>query len=237
MRNFHLSLLFSIGCFVVYAQDSLDLDTERWYEGYLVTTNGDTLRGELSYNMVTNMVKVRQRDQMRVFSSFQTFHYKLYDEVDRRWRRFFSIPYSLKNDHPTPVLFELLSEGKLSLLARERWKNTLKNDHLQRSRYLKKDYFFIDRLGAIEYTQGRRGHLLHLMSDHEDNLRRYIRTNFIDLNQERSLQMVTTYYNKLVFDEELRNEKEPEHIQSSPASDLILGANNEGTHIWTRTDL
>ncbi|MEM9325147.1 MAG: hypothetical protein AAGA85_05815 [Bacteroidota bacterium] len=220
---------------VTYAQNPTD--EERWYDGFLVTTSQDTIRGELSYNMVTNMVKVRQEDRMRVFTSFQTFHYKLYDEPARRWRKFYSVAFPLKTNHETPILFELLAEGKLSLMARERWCHSRKNIKLEENGYIRKDYYFIDRAGAIAHPRRSRSGLLALMEDRKSDLTVFIRDNHLDLSNERDLRILTTHYNKISIDPGIDREKDPGLTLTSPPSDLILGAFNEASQTWIRTDL
>ncbi len=204
----------------------------------MVTTECDTIEGMLSYNMMTNVVKVRTQDRMNVYSGFQIFHFRVWDAGDHRWRQFYSIHYAIKNHHAAPALFELLSEGKLSLLARESWNNTVANDRLNKQGYFKKDYFFIDRAGNMAYCLGRKSQVLDLMQDHEFEVRRYIRELHLDdFRKERHLRMVTTFYNKLVFREESKQQKGEPLAQTSPMGDLILGATKQGTQTWSRTDL
>ncbi len=237
MKIFCLTSLIS--CFVaasLYAQDPTI--GEQWFEGSLVTTEGDTIEGMLSYNMMTNVVKIRAQGRMTVHSGFQIFHFRVWDERDHKWRQFYCIHYAIKNHHTAPALFELLSEGKLSLLARESWNNTRGNDRLNKQGYLKKDYFFIDREGNMAYCLGRKSQVLDLMQDHAFEVRRYIRELYLDdFRKERHLRMVTTFYNKLVFMEESKEQKAKPLAQTSPKGDLILGATKQGTQTWSRTDL
>ncbi len=54
------------------------------------------------------------------FNVNNLFFFEIYDETIRDYRQFYSLLYEVGYNYNVPVLFEMMIEGKLSLLLRER---------------------------------------------------------------------------------------------------------------------
>ena len=201
MRQISISLLFLISV-SVYGQQ---MSSEVWHDGFLVTVEGDTLTGSINYDIEANMVQFTDKHSIKAFSSYKVFYFEIFDSIYRSYRQFYTVPYRLRGNFETPVLFELLYEGGLSLLAREKIvQETVSTSNpfwsggprVVQNR-LKYDFYFLDKKGKIIYYDGNRSDLFQIMSDKRDQLKEYIRSNRLQTNEVKDLIRITSFYNSI----------------------------------------
>ena len=115
MRIFALAfLLFSTQVF------SQEFAFELWHDGKVITTNGDTLRGLIKYDFQQDLIQFNnKRGGIEAMSARKVLYYEIFDNTIKDYRQFFSLPYSTLGGYRAPVFFELLIEGKMTLLLRE----------------------------------------------------------------------------------------------------------------------
>lgn len=176
--------------------------SDLWHDGFIVTAKGDTLRGQVKYNMETNVILLRN-SQFKTLSSFQVFYFNIYDKLVENYRQFYSIPYRLKYDHETPVFFELLFEGSLSLLAREAivqetvpLGNTISRGSIVRDK-MDLNFFFVDKDGDLASFSGKRSELLEIMSKKGNKVRSFIKSNNLRTDNARDLVRITAFFNSI----------------------------------------
>ncbi|MBV6646709.1 MAG: hypothetical protein KI790_14730 [Cyclobacteriaceae bacterium] len=196
----YLLVFFVLSTIGLQAQFSSDF----WHDGLLVTSEKDTLRGQVKYNMETNVVQVLQNKKLSTYSSFKIFYFEFYDKVINNYRQFYTLPYNLKSDYKTPVIFELLYEGPLSLLSRE---SIVQETVSTNSPYwnggnltqttLDYAYFFLDKKGNMEYFNGRKAVLLSILSDKDRQVRDFIKKNRLRVDNTRDLVRITAFYNSI----------------------------------------
>lgn len=206
-------LLFSLIIFntsqVVQAQYFAE---EYWHVGRVISNDGDTLSGEINYNLATNMIQVNNGEITQTFTARKVLYFDFLDVELGRQREFYNIPYADKNpNYEVPTFFELLHQGSpFSLLCRE----TLKSETVSTinmnvptpvmtRRYVAYDYFLL----KIEQKSGnvkakissfsKEGKLLELLSDWDEAIESYIDENKLDLDNKYEVVDIITYYNSL----------------------------------------
>ncbi len=177
--------------------------TEVWHDGFIVTSNKDTLRGQVKYNMEANSVQFYNREVVRTYSSYQVFYLNIYDEVLENYREFYTIPYKLKTDYETPVIFELLYEGELSLLSREAlvqetvptgagfYSGSLVRDRLRQY------FYFVDKKGKMYTFSGKKGDLFTIMAKKQRKVKEFVKQNRLKTDSSRDLVRITAFYNSI----------------------------------------
>lgn len=177
--------------------------SEFWHDGFVVTAKGDTLRGQVKYDMETNVVLL-QNAQFKTLSSFQVFYFNIYDKLVENYRQFYSIPYRLKYDHETPVFFELLFEGPLSLLAREAIVQEtvpLGNSVTRGSSVIRNkialEFYFVDKDGDLAAYSGKKSDLYNIMARKERKVKEFIKSNSLKTDNARDLVRITAFYNSI----------------------------------------
>jgi hypothetical protein len=178
---------------------------QEWHKGYLVTTEKDTLSGQINYSMETNSVTIQlPTDQVKAFSGYKLLYFEIFDQVLKSYRQFYTIPYKLKTQYETPVIFELLYEGSLSLVAREKIvqnTTTLNNWGMPgpqiTQNVLEYDYFFLSQNGRIMRYTGSKNNLYEIMRDKKDLIKSFIKDNKLKPDVMRDLIRITSFYNAI----------------------------------------
>ena len=200
MRVSSLIVVFFLSAFTLSAQQ---FSSDFWHDGFVVTAKGDTLRGQVKYDMETNVILL-QNANFKTLSSFQVFYFNIYDKLVENYRQFYSIPYRLKYDHETPVFFELLFEGPLSLLAREAIVQEtvpLGNSVTRGSTVIRNkvalEFYFVDKEGDLAAYSGKRSDLYEIMVRKEKKVREFIKSNGLKTDNARDLVRITAFYNSI----------------------------------------
>lgn len=176
--------------------------SQLWHNGFLITAKKDTVKGLVKYDMEANSLQVKSAKKVYSFSSHTILLAEIYDETVENRRRFYSIPYEINNGYKTRILFELLFEGPLSLLAREeivQETTTTPNfggPQLVRDR-LKHNFYFLDNKGNVQFYNGKRAELLDLLSKKSNSLKSFIKDNKLKTDEIRDLIRIIAFYNSI----------------------------------------
>ena len=176
-----------------------------WHKGKLVTSDGDTLHGQLKYDLTRDLVQVDISDQILTFGAKKILYFEIFDVTVDNYRQFYSIPYSISSGYKSEVIFEVLYEGKLTLLTRESLsqQTTSSNNYYWSGTshtrpVLKYDYYFLNAKGdMIAYSQKKKD-LLDVMKDRYDQIKQYMKTYNLKADEKGDLARITAYYNSLV---------------------------------------
>ena len=178
------------------------LSKESWHDGFLVTVQQDTLTGQVNYDMETNMVQIANGNSIKAYSAYKAFYFEIFDNVYHSYRQFYTIPYNLRSSYETPVIFELLYEGGLSLLAREKIvQETVTSSNpfwaggpriVQNS--VDYNFFFLDKKGNITYFGGSKNDLLQVMHSKKEKVKEFMRSNRLQTNELKDLIRITSFY-------------------------------------------
>src|SRR5205085_3760355 len=156
-------------CFVVAAQ-AQEFAFEYWHEGKLVTEENDTIKGSIQYNLQGDLLQVRRRDQIETFTARKVVFFEIFDVTIEQYRQFFSLPYSVTGTHyKSPTFFELLAEGKITLLCREAIEYKTYSSFYSYGSYsrqvLVNKYFLLDEKGEIVEFSGNKNDWISLMGN------------------------------------------------------------------------
>ncbi|MCV9386233.1 hypothetical protein [Reichenbachiella ulvae] len=202
MRLILASILYLAFLSPLVAQD---FSTRLWHKGWAVTMDGDTLRGDIKYDMEVNTIQILSDDKVYTYNSKKVMYVEFFDSLLKSYRQFYSIPYNVTGDFRAPILFEVLYEGPTTLLARE--KIVLETDPYSQSYYytgpgttrerLSLTFFFAFKDGSIERYSGKKGELYAILDDHPGQLKDYIKKNKLDVNEVRDLVRIMAFYNSI----------------------------------------
>lgn len=172
---------------------------ELWHEGKVVLEAGDTLKGLIKYDLQQDLVQHALNNRSAdVYTARKVLFFEIFDESENRYRRFFALPYNTSTGYKTPIFFELLEEGRMTLLAREflEYKTYSSPYFLGYSRLmLDHKYFFLNEDGSIEEFKGTKNDLLDLMGKHGDAVDKFIRENRLRFDEKLDFARIINYYN------------------------------------------
>lgn len=92
--------------------------SELWHDGLVVTSDRDTIRGSVKYDMVSNTVLISRNNVVQTYNSYKLFYVEMYDQLLNNYRQFYTVPFAFKNDYEIPTLFELMYEATFSFSKR-----------------------------------------------------------------------------------------------------------------------
>ncbi len=202
-------ILFLIPAFYASAQE---FPSEIWHNGVLVTVDGDTLKGQIKYDLQTDAVQINTSRTIQTYSARKIHYFEIFDETIDSYRHFYALPYKVQANYEVPLLFEVLYEGQLSLLCREEivteampaynaypysyYGGTPYNSQ-SRTR-LKYQYYFVDQQNGIQNYNMKKSELYSFFKKHQQEVKKYIKKNNLKHDRMRDLVRVTAYYNALL---------------------------------------
>jgi hypothetical protein len=174
--------------------------SEYWHEGRLVLEDGDTLRGNIKYDLQSDLILLDQKNKLESFTARKVVYFEIFDKLSRRYRQFYSLPYSTSGAYKAPVFFELLCEGKMTLLCRE----ALEYRTYPSSFYyygsntrlvLVYKFFLLTERGNIEPFLGKRSDLIYMMGNQGDQVEQYAKKNKLGIEEKYEFAQIVDYYN------------------------------------------
>jgi hypothetical protein len=200
-KTFLTAALVIVCC--VFSSAQRNWPSELWHDGKVVLVTGDTLKGMVKYDFQQNVVQyVINNKQAEIYSARKVLFFEIFDETVRKYRRFFVLPYTNPSNYKAPVFFELLAEGKMTLLARElleykTYTNTFYGGSY--SRLVQTYYYFLLREdGTIEDFRGNKNDLIALMGKRGKDVEKYIKANRLDFDDKYDVARIVDYYNSLM---------------------------------------
>jgi hypothetical protein len=198
MKSFIFCWLAFVPTFTFEQTLSIDL----WHEGKVVLESGDTIQGLVKYDL-KDLLQVRHANQLESFSAQKISRFEILDRSCQCKRQFMALPFAKVGQYKTPVLFELIAEGKITLLSRERIEaRTISTGHINNAprirRSLKSDYFLLNDKGDIETFSGKnKKNWYDLMENKSDEVSTYVKDGNLDIYKKYDLQKIIDYYNSL----------------------------------------
>jgi hypothetical protein len=194
-------LLFILG-FISLPLSGQQFAFEYWHTGRAVLDTGDTLRGNIKYELQSDILQVQANKKLESFTARKVLFFEIFDETVKRYRTFYSLPFSQAGQYKAPVFFELLEEGKLTVLCRESLEyRTTSSSFYYYGNYtrlvLVYKYFILKENGDIEEFIGKKNDWYELMRNKADEVESYVKSNRLDFNDKYELGRIIAYYNSL----------------------------------------
>lgn len=190
---------------------SQDFPSERWHNGKLVLLSEDTIVGKIKYDLQNDLLQVNVKNVLQTYSSRKILYFEIFDETIESHRHFYALPYSVQSNYKVPLLFEVLYEGKLSLLCREEivtesvpqynsypYSSYESRPYNQSRARLSYKYYFLDERGDIQNYNMKKSELMSFFKKHNQQIKQYIKKNKLKHDKMRDLVRVTAYYNALL---------------------------------------
>jgi hypothetical protein len=195
-------LLLCIGILFNSAANAQQFAFELWHTGKVVLDTGDTLRGLIKYDLDKDIVQIQANNKLESYTARKVLLFEIFDETVKRYRNFYSLPYALAGQYKAPVFFELLQEGKLTVLCREVLEyRTTSSPYYFYGSYtrlvLVYKYFVLRENGMIEEFRGKKNDWYEMMPGKAEEVEKFAKQNRLDLDDRYELSRIIEYYNSL----------------------------------------
>jgi hypothetical protein len=177
-----------------------------WHEGKLVLMEGDTIRGQIKYDLENDLVQLNINNTIQTYSARKILFFEIFDQTIDNYRYFYALPYNVQPDYKVPLIFEVLYEGELSLLVREEivmetapQYSTFYQPTFYSSRTrLDFQFYFLDKTGNIDRYTMKKGDLLSHMKKKSSQVKQYMKKNNLKHDRKNDLFRIIAYYNALL---------------------------------------
>jgi hypothetical protein len=191
---FFVASLFSVSSF------AQNFPFDYWHDGKIVLESGDTIPGSLKYDL-QDLLQIKHHGRLESFTARKVIFFEIFDQTYRRYRQFYSLPYSPNGGYKSPVFFETLSEGKITLLSREKIEyRTYSSPYYAYGGYssrmvLVNIFYVLKENGNIEEFSGKRNDWYDLMSSKENLIHAYVKENHLNFDRKYDVKRIVDYYN------------------------------------------
>jgi len=197
-----MRLLFGLLILISTTSAGQQFPFEYWHEGKVVLDTGDTLKGSIKYDLQTDIIQLLKNNKLESFSARKLTFFEIFDQTVKRYRMFYTIPYTTSGSYKAPVFFELLTEGKMTLLCRESveyrsYSSGFYSYGMSTRLVLVYHYFMLKENGNIEPFDGKRADLVRLMGDKGKQVEKYMKSNKLDVTERNEFILAVQYYNSL----------------------------------------
>ena len=176
-----------------------------WHSGHAVLTTGDTLNGEVKYDLVKDIIRVNTGSKIHTISARKIFFFEILDVTVDTYRQFYSLPFNLTTDYKSFLIFEVVFEGQMTLLARETIENKTSQYNSQywsggtySRQVLTYDFYFLDNKGNITFFTKKKRDLISILYKKRSEIDKYIRKNSLKMDRKRDLARIISYYNAII---------------------------------------
>ena len=200
-----ISLLTIVWLLVNFQASAQEFPSDFWHNGKLVLVSGDTLDGKLKYDLARDLVQIEIDNKIATFGAKKAHYFEIFDVTTDSYRHFYSIPYATTPGYKIPIFFEVVLEGKLTLLCREyltkqtsHYNNYYWTGNTYSRTVLAYQYYFLSSEGAISSFTGKKREILDIMRDRQSQIKQFIKKYNLKIDQKGDLARITAYYNGLV---------------------------------------
>ncbi len=183
-----------------------------WHRGEITLHTGQTFSGLIRYHLNHNSVELKTAKLLtRTFGSAQIEQFSIFDTLTKVERTFYTLPSIIKLGNMRNIFFELIGSHDFEVLTREKivMKPHQKGLNLKGSgKYdlvLEDEFFYLDESGKAR-SCGKIQELASIIEIPYDDLKKYIRTNKINMHQRSDFMSLINHfgaYSKLSIKDKL----------------------------------
>jgi hypothetical protein len=173
---------------------------ELWHDGKMVLVSGDTLKGLIKYDLQQDLVQYNnKKGNIQAYTARKVLFFEIFDTTVEQYRQFYALPYESSSGYRAPVFFELLAEGKMTLLTREALEYRTVSSSYYYGSYsrlvLIYHYYLLEENGNIVEFIGKKQELMNLMGKRANAVEDYIKQNKLKLDDRYDFAKIVAYYN------------------------------------------
>lgn len=202
---FFAVFLFS---FLLKAGDNPDFAIKYWQSGEALLNSGEKVKGKIYLEIEKELLLIFNKGKIKTYSSSQVFSFSLLDDNSGSARLFYSIPVSINGAVTRSYFFEIMTEGRLVFLRKQRsrpdgYGNFFFYDNPGTGCSGFYDYYFLEDAELIKVRNFRRD-AMERMASHSDQIYIFIEKNGLNLRKLSDQLRILRYYNSL-YDDGLSN--------------------------------
>ena len=223
-KSFTYLGLIAVFYFFHFPVSAQTYSQDEWHMGQLILNSGDTLDGDIKYDLSSDIVQVNTGDIIKTYSALKIESFFIADKASGGRRYFKTYPYAVKSSYAVPVLFEVVTPGEITLLGREKIVtrttpvNNFGNPWMPGWGWggwglspwgMNRGGFVSERVSSFDFyiclSDGetvapltlRKGEIYNYMKDRAAEIRQYAKENGLNTKKVRDVILLIKYYNAL----------------------------------------
>ncbi|NJN42444.1 MAG: hypothetical protein HC811_09710 [Flammeovirgaceae bacterium] len=113
-----MKFLFTFIFLVAYVCSSAqEFAFEFWHTGKIVLEEGDTLRGNIKYDLQNDLVQFQITNNIETFTARKVLMFDIFDETIKRYRQFYSLPYASVTQYKSLMFLSCWKKENLPCFA------------------------------------------------------------------------------------------------------------------------
>jgi hypothetical protein len=207
-KLFYVSICLVLLQIIVSTAIAQNFSKEYWHKGEVYLFTEETVKGSIRYDLDQNNITIRTLDnKLQSYNASQVEQFWIDDELQKRVRYFYALPQITKDDYRVLYFFELLTEGKITLLCRE---NFVVQQTGYYSPYMwggwanggsyvvqEDDYFLLNNDGNVADVAEDREAIMNLFEKKKEVMELYLIDHNNKLRNREDLLKMIRYYNEV----------------------------------------
>ncbi|AFM04332.1 hypothetical protein Fleli_1944 [Bernardetia litoralis DSM 6794] len=207
-KIFYISVFTFLLQLIVGSLIAQNFSKEYWHKGEVYLFTEESVKGSIRYDLDQNNITIRTTDnKLHSYNASQVEQFWIQDELQKRVRYFYALPQLTKNDYRVLYFFELLTEGKITLLCRESfvvkqtgyYSPTMRGIGANGGSYVvqEDDYFVLNNEGNVIDVEENRETIMSLFGAKKDVMELYLIDHNNKLRNREDLLKLIRYYNEV----------------------------------------
>ena len=191
--------------------------SDRFHLGSVTLNDGTEMKGRIKYDLESDVILITEQGKSNIvtLSANQFQFFSIDGGRDGARRGFYSVPVVNKSGYKRPRIFELISQGRISLIAREfvatrtrtsspvSYRRSMYDPFYDPSNrivsysYLAYNLWLIDENAEITELGENKNEVVNAFPYHHAELRRFIKKEKLKVDKIEDLAKLVTYYNSL----------------------------------------
>ncbi len=212
MSGRKLVYIFAYLCIVSLGLNAQSFPQDNWYIGRVTLKDGQEKEGIIKYDLEANAIQLKIDEKFETYHANQFITFTILMKQEEVYRSFYVLPHANTAGYKRPTVFELITEGEVSLLAREyiATRNTSPNSGFYGSRWASNPYsptiaqrylafrlFLVDKRGNITALNTNKRDVIASFGDHQKDLKKFVKSNKIKTDRVMDMAELVEYYNGL----------------------------------------
>lgn len=177
---------------------------QEWNEGLILLLDETEYSGKIRFDLQNNTVQVAFQGKMLSFGAAKVEFFEFFDAEKKTNRIFYSLPYAQKKTYEALIFFELMVEGKLTLLNREKLVEKVVTRPFTfgfpGSSYVEyywvDEFYLLEESGKVKPFDPEKENIFDHFSASSPEIRLFIESNKNAVRDRYELMRVIAEYNK-----------------------------------------
>ncbi|OEK00444.1 hypothetical protein BFP97_02480 [Roseivirga sp. 4D4] len=198
---------------------------DKWHEGTVTLFDEGSVEGVIKYDFVHDAVQVKTGQVIKTFAASQVEKFKIIEQDTDRNRTFYTYLLPTKNEYARPGFFELLVEGEVNLLMRERIlvsavpsrkrqyrgkhrfdldgnrnksvRRSITEDRIVNRRSLERELYVISEEGEVKLLKKNRRNVLSFFRERYSEVKGIMKRRRLKLDRTGDIAVLFHEYNQL----------------------------------------